>query len=42
MEYLQTEEEIERMTIKDDMTLIQKGVFILKKGIDIQKQAVVL
>lgn len=30
------------MTIKDDMTLIQKGVFIMKKGIDIQKRAVSL
>eukprot|EP00347_Sterkiella_histriomuscorum_P018664 403344647 len=37
-----TEEEIERMTIKDDMTLVQKGVFIMKKGIDIQKRAVVI
>lgn len=28
------------MTIKDDMSLVQKGVYILKKGIDIQKRAV--
>ena len=37
---IQTEEEIEKLTIKDDLTQIQKGVFILKKGQEIQKKAV--
>lgn len=40
MFYLQKEEEIERLTIKDDLSQLGKAVFIIKKGIEVQKRAV--
>ena len=38
--FIQTEEEIEKLMIKEDLSQVQKGVLILKKGQEIQKKAV--